>query len=281
VDIYTIIFAALAVFILLRLRSVLGQRTRSERPRMTDTFFIRLSMIAIVLCALLYVAYEAKWYSALKAAVTLVTTISGLAPRVRRRHRRRGHIIGNGTPLGGCAGLVFSALEGLEGPKTLAFCASNVCHGNRLVGFGQGLYLKKAKPLDGLLRDHTSERKADDPPLPHQPSGSNRWQNPKGPRSRSLNFLSWPAEKSTATMRREFYLSPQWLNSRARYQAIKAARGACQACGARKSDGAKLVVDHIKPVRHHWHLRFAADNLQVLCEPCNLGKGSWDQTDWR
>ena len=82
-------------------------------------------------------------------------------------------------------------------------------------------------------------------------------------------------------MRHEFYLSPQWLNSRARYQAIKAARGACQACGARKSDGAKLVVDHIKPVRRYWHLRLAPDNLQVLCEPCNLGKGSWDQTDWR
>jgi predicted lipid-binding transport protein (Tim44 family) len=32
VDIYTIIFLALAVFIILRLRSVLGQRTGSERP---------------------------------------------------------------------------------------------------------------------------------------------------------------------------------------------------------------------------------------------------------
>ena len=31
-DIYTIIFLALAVFIFLRLRSVLGQRTGSERP---------------------------------------------------------------------------------------------------------------------------------------------------------------------------------------------------------------------------------------------------------
>ena len=82
-------------------------------------------------------------------------------------------------------------------------------------------------------------------------------------------------------MRHEFYRSREWLYSRARYQAIKAAGGACQACGARRSDGAKLVVDHIKPVRHYWHLRFAADNLQVLCEPCNLGKGSWDQTDWR
>src|SRR5260370_27827892 len=32
-DIYTIIFLALAVFIFLRLRSVLGQRTGRERPR--------------------------------------------------------------------------------------------------------------------------------------------------------------------------------------------------------------------------------------------------------
>src|SRR6266704_2690143 len=32
VDIYTIIFLALAVFIFLRLRSVLGQRTGGERP---------------------------------------------------------------------------------------------------------------------------------------------------------------------------------------------------------------------------------------------------------
>ena len=31
-DIYTIIFLALAVFIFVRLRSVLGQRTGNERP---------------------------------------------------------------------------------------------------------------------------------------------------------------------------------------------------------------------------------------------------------
>jgi hypothetical protein len=128
------------------------------------------------------------------------------------------------------------------------------------------------KLLDGLLRDHPWQRKADSP---HQPWGSGRWRGP------SPNFRSWPAKKTTATMRHEFYRSPKWLHSRARYQAIKAARGACQACGARKSDGAKLVVDHIKPIRHYWHLRFAPGNLQVLCEPCNLGKGSWDQTDWR
>jgi len=37
VDIYTIIFLALAVFIFLRLRSVLGQRTGSERPPLEGT----------------------------------------------------------------------------------------------------------------------------------------------------------------------------------------------------------------------------------------------------
>ena len=30
------------------------------------------------------------------------------------------------------------------------------------------MYPKKAKPLDGLLRDRPSQRKADDPGLPHQ-----------------------------------------------------------------------------------------------------------------
>ena len=115
VDIYTIIFAALAVFIFLRLRSVLGQRTGSERPFRVSAFTYRLSMIAAVLCAVHYVAYEAKWYSALEAAVTPITTISGLARVVDGDTVVRGHIIGNGTPPGGCAGLVFSALEGLEG----------------------------------------------------------------------------------------------------------------------------------------------------------------------
>jgi hypothetical protein len=78
VDIYTIIFAALAVFILLRLRSVLGQRPRSKRPFRVSALAYRLSMIAAVLCAVLYVAYEAKWQSAI-GRVTPITSISGLA----------------------------------------------------------------------------------------------------------------------------------------------------------------------------------------------------------
>ncbi len=38
-DIYTIIFLALAVFIFIRLRIVLGQRTGRERPPTTPLFY--------------------------------------------------------------------------------------------------------------------------------------------------------------------------------------------------------------------------------------------------
>ena len=68
-DPYIIIFAVLAVVICLRLYSVLGQRTGSERPFRVSAFTCRLSMIAFVLGAVNYVAYEAKWYSAIEAAL--------------------------------------------------------------------------------------------------------------------------------------------------------------------------------------------------------------------
>lgn len=43
----------------------------------------------------------------------------------------------------------------------------------------------------------------------------------------------------------------------------------------------RIVVDHIKPISKHWHLRLDPDNLQVLCNDCNKGKGAWDETDYR
>src|SRR6185436_12827897 len=60
-------------------------------------------------------------------------------------------------------------------------------------------------------------------------------------------------------------------------------RGArCQCCGASPSDGVTVVnVDHIKPRKLFPELALVESNLQVLCSPCNHGKGNWDQTDWR
>ena len=48
----------------------------------------------------------------------------------------------------------------------------------------------------------------------------------------------------------------------------------CRACGRspRKDDDIKLHVDHIKPIHHGG--KTEPDNLQVLCQDCNLGKSA-------
>ena len=80
-DTYSVVFLALAVFFFL-VRSVLRQRTGSERPPVTDAFFYRLSMIAAVLGAVLYVADKAQWFSRLEAALTPVAAPTVAAPTV-------------------------------------------------------------------------------------------------------------------------------------------------------------------------------------------------------
>ena len=57
-DTYVIVFLAMAVFFFL-VRSVLRQRTGSDRLPVTDSFFSRASMIAAVIGAVLYVTSKA------------------------------------------------------------------------------------------------------------------------------------------------------------------------------------------------------------------------------
>jgi hypothetical protein len=180
VDIYTIIFAVLAVAVCLRLYSVLGQRTGSEPPSMRVNggllaltaaafgvvffdvgranwylatvaptgparviegvltlvaYFIVQPIVellwsfwdkrdrngrpryltgiltAAVLCALLYVASQAKWYSALKAAVTPVTSISGFAPRHAYWQRNRHVEVSRRCPLLGEQRKTYALIE--------------------------------------------------------------------------------------------------------------------------------------------------------------------------
>ena len=54
----------------------------------------------------------------------------------------------------------------------------------------------------------------------------------------------------------------------------------CECCGAKAPD-VRINVDHVKPRRKYPELALEESNLQVLCEVCNHGKGSWDETDWR
>lgn len=75
-----------------------------------------------------------------------------------------------------------------------------------------------------------------------------------------------------------FYKSREWRQLR--YLALRNCQG-CQCCGAKASDGIQLHVDHVLPRYKYPHLSLSLENLQVLCDDCNLGKGAWDQTDWR
>lgn len=74
---------------------------------------------------------------------------------------------------------------------------------------------------------------------------------------------------------KEFYDSFAWRNLR--YGILVYYGNKCMCCG----NSNNLRVDHIKPLPRYWDLRFDVDNLQILCDPCNRGKGSWDETDWR
>jgi 5-methylcytosine-specific restriction endonuclease McrA len=80
-------------------------------------------------------------------------------------------------------------------------------------------------------------------------------------------------------MAQAFYRSRDWRELS--YVTKQLAGWRCQCCGKSAADGVKIVCDHIKPIRHFWELRLDPDNVQCLCEDCNLGKGSWDDTDFR
>ncbi len=76
-----------------------------------------------------------------------------------------------------------------------------------------------------------------------------------------------------------FYTSWKWHT--VRMKAILKYGTECMCCGITKSRGGVIHVDHVKPIRTHWTERFNLENLQILCESCNKGKGSWSEQDFR
>ena len=57
-----------------------------------------------------------------------------------------------------------------------------------------------------------------------------------------------------------------------RYEVLVRDNFTCQLCGATREDGAKLEVDHIKPISKGG--KSDMDNLQTLCQACNRGKSN-------
>lgn len=62
-----------------------------------------------------------------------------------------------------------------------------------------------------------------------------------------------------------------------RYDIMKRDGFRCVLCGAKADEGAKLHVDHIKPIAKGG--KSEASNLRTLCDRCNLGKS--DKYDYR
>jgi 5-methylcytosine-specific restriction endonuclease McrA len=97
----------------------------------------------------------------------------------------------------------------------------------------------------------------------------------KGPKTAAVS-----ANKAPRSVGKDgFYACIQWRTLR--YLALKNCEGRCQSCGATAADGVRIHVDHIKPRSRFPNLALSLENLQVLCDDCNIGKGAWDETDWR
>lgn len=78
----------------------------------------------------------------------------------------------------------------------------------------------------------------------------------------------------------DFYYSIEWR--RLRYRVLQKYSAECMCCGRSKKDhGVVIHVDHIKPKSKYPELALVFENLQLLCEDCNIGKSDVDETDWR
>lgn len=87
--------------------------------------------------------------------------------------------------------------------------------------------------------------------------------------------------KLKAANKKSFYQSWEW--KKVRYDAIKLYEQRCMCCGWQVGDTESgfLVVDHIKPRSKYPMLALDINNLQILCNDCNMGKSNHVDDDWR
>jgi HNH endonuclease len=90
-----------------------------------------------------------------------------------------------------------------------------------------------------------------------------------------------PGEKPSEAVLKLFYSSPEWKRLAWRTKQKRGWRCENPQCRAWHTPDNPVVTDHVKSVRNHWELRLDAKNLQILCNECNLGKGSWNYIDFR
>jgi 5-methylcytosine-specific restriction endonuclease McrA len=97
--------------------------------------------------------------------------------------------------------------------------------------------------------------------------------------TRTQNYMKKRSGPVRVYQTTPFYESQEWRELR--YKVLQRYGATCQCCGATRKDGVRIHVDHIKPRSRYPSLELDENNLQVLCEPCNMGKRAHDLTDWR
>jgi 5-methylcytosine-specific restriction endonuclease McrA len=100
---------------------------------------------------------------------------------------------------------------------------------------------------------------------------------PKGEKKKRtpIDRIHFESALLTKKYGKSFYTSERWI--RLKHSIVEKYGKECMACGAQE----RICVDHIKPRSKYPDLEWDIGNLQVLCQPCNKGKGAWDETDWR
>lgn len=89
-------------------------------------------------------------------------------------------------------------------------------------------------------------------------------------------FVKWanegePSPSGNGNAKNRGSRAPRNINWRLRALVLMRDGARCRLCGASPSDGARLHVDHVKPWSRGGET--ALENLQILCDICNIGKG--------
>lgn len=91
-------------------------------------------------------------------------------------------------------------------------------------------------------------------------------------RSEPVEEIAERDESPKAMRERAIRAERKRVTKRVRYEIFQKFNNRCAICGRSASDGAVLHVDHILAIANGG--TSDVDNLQVLCEDCNIGKGA-------
>jgi 5-methylcytosine-specific restriction endonuclease McrA len=156
-----------------------------------------------------------------------------------------------------------------------------------LKGFFMGIYLysqkaidayKKKRKRDAAKAKKTLDKLAESSPviqaLIKKKASQIAWAMQKKSPKKKVQFE--PPPVYVFGMGKDFYKTREWRD--VRYKALVMFGKKCQACG---ETSGYIHVDHILPRSKYPERELDIENLQVLCEACNIGKSNTDTTDWR